>query len=102
MRYTAFDALVVAAAVQQRYLNKKAWTRKVILVTDGESPMELTDTEGTAKKLNEFGVKLTIVYVLNFDTPNIFQFAIYSGVDFDDDSFPFKESNKSAIKANSQ
>ncbi|KAF9073930.1 SPOC domain-like protein [Rhodocollybia butyracea] len=76
------DALIVAVEAQNLYLgNKKTWTRKVILVTDGEGPIELEDWEVTAAKMNELNVALTVV-----------------GVEFDDEEYEFKQKNKPHYK----
>ncbi|KAI0327975.1 SPOC domain-like protein [Cubamyces sp. BRFM 1775] len=79
------DALIVAIETQDRYLgNKKTWTRKIYLVTDGENPIEVEDWEATAKKMNALDTQLVVV-----------------GVDFDDETF--EEEDKSKIKrANEQ
>ena len=59
----------MASTVQEEYLAKKrTWTRKLVIITDAESPMELEDWEETAKKLNEWNVHLTLVY----DPPFLF------------------------------
>ncbi|RDX51486.1 SPOC domain-like protein [Lentinus brumalis] len=76
------DALIVGIETQDRFLgNKKTWTRKIVLLTDGESPMEVEDWEATVQKMNALNVSLTVV-----------------GVDFDDELLPFHEENKSEIK----
>ncbi|KAI0693769.1 SPOC domain-like protein [Cerioporus squamosus] len=76
------DALIVGIETQDRFLgNKKTWTRKIVLLTDGENPMEVEAWEDTAKKMNDLGVSLAIV-----------------GVDFDDEELPFHEENKSEVK----
>ncbi|KAF9480417.1 SPOC domain-like protein [Pholiota conissans] len=76
------DALIVGIETQAKYLvNKKTWTRKIILVTDAESPIELEDWEATAKKMNQLNVSLTVV-----------------GIDFDDEEHGYHEPNKSNIK----
>jgi ATP-dependent DNA helicase 2 subunit 2 len=59
----AIDALVVGIETQARYLAKKAtWTRKVVLVTDAESPIEIEDWEVTVKKMDSLNISLTVVY----------------------------------------
>ncbi|CDO74809.1 hypothetical protein BN946_scf185001.g57 [Trametes cinnabarina] len=74
------DALIVAIETQDRFLgNKKTWTRKICILTDGENPIEVEDWEATAKKMNGLGIQLSVI-----------------GVDFDDDDF--KEEDKSVIK----
>ncbi|KAJ8520350.1 hypothetical protein ONZ45_g2822 [Pleurotus djamor] len=78
----AIDALVVAIETQHKYLgSKKTWTRKIVLVTDGESPLEVEDWEAIVQKMDALDVSLTVV-----------------GVDFDDEELPFYEENKSDIK----
>ncbi len=58
----AIDALIVGVETQARYLAKKqTWTRKVVLVTDGESPIEIEDWESIIKKMDSFNVALTIM-----------------------------------------
>ncbi|KAG7450798.1 SPOC domain-like protein [Guyanagaster necrorhizus] len=76
------DCLIVGIETQADHLgSKKTWTRKIILVTDGENPIEIEDWEATVKKLNELDISLTIV-----------------GIDFDDEEFPYAEEDKSNIK----
>uniref|UniRef100_A0A8H7Y8Y4 ATP-dependent DNA helicase II subunit 2 n=1 Tax=Psilocybe cubensis TaxID=181762 RepID=A0A8H7Y8Y4_PSICU len=76
------DALIVGIDTQSRYLGtKKTWTRKIVIVTDGESPIEVEDWEATVAKMDELEVKLTVV-----------------GVDFDDEELPYAEADKSNIK----
>lgn len=63
--FPAIDAIVVGFEVQNKYLAKKpSWTRKIVLVTDGESPMEIEDWDSIADKLNDKEIHLTIVSVL--------------------------------------
>ncbi|KAF9242344.1 SPOC domain-like protein [Melanogaster broomeanus] len=76
------DALIVGIETQDVYLEKKrTWTRKVVLVTDGESPMEIEDWEATVKKMASLNIFLTVV-----------------GVDFDDEELQYHEEDKSAMK----
>ncbi|KAH9938974.1 SPOC domain-like protein [Epithele typhae] len=76
------DALIVGIEVQDRVLEKKrTWTRKIVLLTDGESPMEVEDWQATVEKMNGLSTGLTVV-----------------GIDFDDDDLPFHEEDKSNIK----
>ncbi|KIJ59827.1 hypothetical protein HYDPIDRAFT_118081 [Hydnomerulius pinastri MD-312] len=76
------DALIVGIETQDIYLEKKrTWTRKVVIVTDGESPIEIEDWEATVKKMAGLNIALTVV-----------------GVDFDDDELPYHEENKSTFK----
>ncbi|OCH84687.1 ku80-like protein [Obba rivulosa] len=78
----AIDALIVGIETQHQYLTRKAtWTRKIVLITDGESPIEIEDWEATVKKMNSLEIGLTIV-----------------GIDFDEEELPFHEEDKSDIK----
>ncbi|KAG2345381.1 SPOC domain-like protein [Suillus weaverae] len=80
------DALIVGIETQDIYLNKRrTWTRKIVIVTDGQSPMEIEDWEATVKKMNSNAISLTVI-----------------GVDFDDDEFPFHEEDKSTIKVENE
>lgn len=59
---TAIDALIVGIETQHKYLSsKKTWTRKIVLLTDGESPIEIEEWETTAKRMNTLDIALTIV-----------------------------------------
>ncbi|KAF8887717.1 SPOC domain-like protein [Infundibulicybe gibba] len=76
------DALIVGIETQAEYLaSKKSWTRKIVLITDGKSPIELEDWEATAGKMNAFDIHFTII-----------------GVDFDDEELPYAEPDKPHIK----
>lgn len=76
------DALIVGIETQHQYLSsKKTWTRKMVLLTDGENPIEVEDWEATVHKMNTVQIHLTVV-----------------GVDFDDEYLPFLEEGKSNIK----
>ncbi|GJJ08784.1 hypothetical protein Clacol_003003 [Clathrus columnatus] len=78
----AIDGLIVGIETQDSYLLRKpTWTRKIVLLTDGENPMELEDWEAAVHKINDLNIKMSIV-----------------GVNFDDDYMPYHERNKSHIK----
>lgn len=58
------DGIIVGTYVQNEELGKKAsWTRKAVLITDGQNPLEIEedDIEATVTKLNEWNVGLTIM-----------------------------------------
>jgi ATP-dependent DNA helicase 2 subunit 2 len=62
--HTAIDALIVGIETQAEYLSsKKTWTRKIVLLTDGENHIEIEDWEATVKKMKALNVHLTIMYV---------------------------------------
>jgi ATP-dependent DNA helicase 2 subunit 2 len=64
------DALIVGIETQAQYLAKRqTWTRKIVLLTDGESPIEVEDWQATARKMNELDISLTIVYVRQLPLP---------------------------------
>jgi len=64
MQCAAIDALIVAAETLNNYLAKKqSWSGRMVLLTDGESPIEIGDWEAIARKLNTFKTRITIVYV---------------------------------------
>ncbi|KAF5377271.1 hypothetical protein D9615_006424 [Tricholomella constricta] len=76
------DALIVGIETQAAYLSsKRTWTRKIVIVTDGESPIEVEDWEATVEKMNGLDISLTLI-----------------GVDFDDEGFGFTEPDKSHMK----
>ncbi|KAJ1310918.1 hypothetical protein OPQ81_009430 [Rhizoctonia solani] len=76
------NGIIVAIQTQSEYLIRKpSWTRRMVLVTDGETPLEIEDWEATTEKINELAINMTII-----------------GVDFDDEDFPFIEPNKSPVK----
>ncbi|KAJ7071583.1 SPOC domain-like protein [Mycena amicta] len=85
----SLDALIVAMETQEDHLaSKKTWTRKMVLVTDGDSPIEIDgQLKQTVKKMNAYGISLTIV-----------------GIDFDsdDENFLYKEEGKSRIKSENE
>jgi hypothetical protein len=60
----AVDALIVGAETLSHYLRtKRSWTGKIVLLTDGESPIEIEKWESIAKMLSSFNFRITIVYV---------------------------------------
>ncbi|KAI0035265.1 SPOC like C-terminal domain-containing protein [Vararia minispora EC-137] len=78
------NALVVGIETQNVYLKtKKTWTRRIVLLTDGENPLEIDDYvwKSAAHMIDKNAVYLTIV-----------------GVDFDDDEIDFHEEDKSHVK----
>ncbi|KAJ6569542.1 SPOC like C-terminal domain-containing protein [Mycena capillaripes] len=80
------DAVIVAIETQDNHLgSKKTWTRKIVLVTDGENPIEVDDLPETINRINSLNIFVTIV-----------------GIDFDDEEFPYTEEDKSHIKAENE
>ncbi|PVF93424.1 SPOC domain-like protein [Serendipita vermifera] len=78
----ALAGLIVALNAQNRYLaSKPSWSRKLIVVTDGENAIDTTDYKATIEAMNDNNVQTSIV-----------------GIDFDDPEFGFVEENKSDTK----
>jgi ATP-dependent DNA helicase 2 subunit 2 len=62
----AIDALIVGAETLSNYLRtKRSWTGRLVLLTDGESPIQIEKWESIAKKLSSFNYRITIMYVPN-------------------------------------
>ena len=54
----------MAIETQAQHLGKKkTWTRKIVLVTDGQSEIELEDWEATVDKMNDLDIRFTVVLV---------------------------------------
>ncbi|KAK7064784.1 SPOC domain-like protein [Favolaschia claudopus] len=80
------DAVIVAIETQDDHLgSKKTWTRKLVLVTDGENPIEVDDLPATISRINKLDIGMTIV-----------------GIDFDDEEYPYEEEDKSHVKAENE
>lgn len=69
----------------------------MVLLTDGENPMEIEDWEATVKRMNDHEIQLFIVSVSS-PALTVFFLIPFSGADFDDDEMPFQEENKPDIK----
>ena len=58
----AINGLIVAIQTQSEYLIKKpSWTRRIVLVTDAETPLQIDDWEATVDKINELAINTTIM-----------------------------------------
>jgi ATP-dependent DNA helicase 2 subunit 2 len=68
-----------------------------VLLTDGESPLQIENWEAIAKKLTSFNFRITIMYVL-LTLPGKTLLIFQCGVDFDDAEIDFHEEEKSHIK----
>jgi len=65
-RLLVLDGIIVGTFLQNEELGKKAsWTRRVVVITDGQNPLEIEedDIEATVAKLNEWNVELTVMWV---------------------------------------
>lgn len=59
----AISAIVVAVDMIDSFTKKLKWVRKIVLVTDGQGSLDPEDIDPIAKKINESGIQLTILYV---------------------------------------
>ncbi|KAI1816062.1 Ku70/Ku80 N-terminal alpha/beta domain-containing protein [Poronia punctata] len=75
------SAVVLAIEMIEKLTKKLKYNRNIILITNGEAPIDGDDIEDIAKKMKRTGIKLTVL-----------------GVDFDDAEFGFKEEDKSSLK----
>ncbi|KAJ4292328.1 ATP-dependent DNA helicase yku80 [Collariella sp. IMI 366227] len=81
----AISAIVVALSMIEKFTKKLKYNRRIILVTNAESPIEDDALGDVAQRLNNSGVELIII-----------------GVDFDDRDYGFKEEDKSRAKAKNE
>ncbi|KAI1167525.1 Ku70/Ku80 N-terminal alpha/beta domain-containing protein [Nemania serpens] len=75
------SAIVLAREMIEKLTKKLKYNRRVILVTDGEAPMDSSDIDDISEKMKRSSIQLTVL-----------------GVDFDDAEFGFKEEDKSSLK----
>ncbi|KAK4114134.1 SPOC domain-like protein [Canariomyces notabilis] len=81
----AISAIVVAVSMIEEFTKKLKYHRKIILVTNGESPIDDDSSEEVAERLNDVNIELVVI-----------------GVDFDDPDYGFKEEDKSSLKAKNE
>lgn len=60
---TAISALVVAIQMITTYCKKLKYRRKIVLVTDGRTPMDADDLEEITKKIKQDSMELVVLYV---------------------------------------
>jgi ATP-dependent DNA helicase 2 subunit 2 len=81
----AVSAIVIAIQMIERQCRKLKYTRRIVLITDGKTPMDAADLGHITTKLKEDGTELVVL-----------------GVDFDDAEFGFKEEAKDTVKASNE
>ncbi|THW74352.1 putative Ku family DNA helicase, partial [Aureobasidium pullulans] len=81
----AISALVVAIHMIETVTRKLAYTRKIVLVTNGNGSIDTDGLDLITSKCKEDGIELVIL-----------------GVDFDDAEYGFKEENKDPTKAENE
>ena len=62
----AISAIVVAVDMIDTFTKKLKWTRKIVLVTDGQGEVDGDDLDDIAKKMNDSNIQLTVLYVFCF------------------------------------
>ncbi|KAI1437697.1 Ku70/Ku80 N-terminal alpha/beta domain-containing protein [Xylaria sp. CBS 124048] len=77
----SISAIVLAVEMITEFTKKLKYKRKIILITDGEAPMDNSDIGDIARKIKTSNIQLTVL-----------------GVDFDDAEFGVKEEDKSDLK----
>jgi len=54
--------MIVAIETRDAYLaKKKTWTRKMVVLTDAENPIELDEWMTTVNKINDLNIITTLV-----------------------------------------
>ncbi|KAL1843419.1 hypothetical protein VTJ49DRAFT_1769 [Mycothermus thermophilus] len=81
----AISAVVVATSMIEVFTKKLKYKRRIVLVTNGESPIDDESSDEVAARLNESNIELVVI-----------------GVDFDDPDYGFKEEDKSRAKRNNE
>lgn len=94
----AISAIVVAVDLIDTFTKKLKWIRKIVLVTDGQGPMDADDIGDIAAKMNDSNIELTVLYENHHLIPHTPADETTSGVDFDDPEYGFKEEDKSPTK----
>ncbi|RYP47782.1 hypothetical protein DL768_006191 [Monosporascus sp. mg162] len=75
------SAIVLAVDMIEKFTKKLKYRRKIVLVTDGEAPVDGDDLDDISAKIKSCDIQLDVL-----------------GVDFDDPEFGFKEEDKSSQK----
>lgn len=77
----AMSALIIAIQLISTHCKQLKYVKRIILVTNGEHPMDTDDLDALVVKLKEDGIELAVL-----------------GPDFDDADYNFKEEDKSKTK----
>ncbi|KAL8420063.1 hypothetical protein RB594_003006 [Gaeumannomyces avenae] len=82
----AISAIVVAIdLIDNAAPQRLKYKRKIVLVTDGQGPMDEDSLDDIWARINQLNIELTVV-----------------GVDFDDADYGFKEEDKTRVKATNE
>lgn len=63
----AISAIVVAVEMINTFTKKQKWKRKIVLVTDGQGPIDADGISDISKKMNDCSIQLTVLYVALID-----------------------------------
>ena len=97
----AISSLILAIEMIIQYCKKLKYKRRIVLVTDGNGPMDADGIDAIVSKVKEEHIEMTILYDITNHPSHLARNAILtfcSGVDFDDPEFGFKEEDKDAVK----
>jgi ATP-dependent DNA helicase 2 subunit 2 len=92
----AIDLITKATTLKSGKLGK--YTRKIVLLTNGQGHIEDDGLESIAGQIKETEIQLVVMYVLENFLLLIWTNIIYRGVDFDDSDYGFKEEDKPSVK----
>ncbi|KAF2860797.1 SPOC domain-like protein [Piedraia hortae CBS 480.64] len=81
----ALSAIAIAIQMIMDHCKKLLYKRKIVLVTDGRGPIQVSEMENIIDRMKQDDMKLTIL-----------------GIDFDDAEFGFKEEGKNQVKADNE
>lgn len=95
----AISAVVVAIDMIDGFTKKLKYKRKIILVTDGQGPIDEDDLDDISSKLNESNIELIVMYAFTVvPLARCSPLTWSSGVDFDDPEYGLKEEDKPRLK----
>jgi ATP-dependent DNA helicase 2 subunit 2 len=95
---TAIHMIVTATSGKNGNLLK--FDRRIVVITDGAGYLDTADLDGIISKITDEDAKIevTLLHVLRTQIRNRLLTDLYSGVDFDDPDYGFKEEEKNPAK----
>jgi ATP-dependent DNA helicase 2 subunit 2 len=88
----ALSALVIGIDVIMKYCKHLKYIKNIVMITDGNGATDWSEVDDIAQQINEQHINLSILQYLSIS------FLIFSGIDFDDPDFGFKEEDKPKTK----
>ncbi|KAI5304600.1 ATP-dependent DNA helicase II subunit 2 [Ascosphaera pollenicola] len=82
------SAIILAIAMIEQKCKRLKYIRRIVLVTDGRSPMDTSDLDSIADKIRSEGIELVMLKD--------------RGVDFDDPEYGVQEEDKPQLKAHNE